>query len=63
MSVSTLMMMVALMGPVGLPSSKLARKNPPRPKPKPHGWEGDGVKPEGETRQQRRARERKETEQ
>ncbi len=37
----------------------LAPKSPPKPPPPSVGWEGDGVLPERETRQQRRARERK----
>ncbi len=52
--------MAASLGPIGLPVSDLAPKQPPRTPPdRPH-WGGDGITPENETRQQRRARERKE---
>jgi hypothetical protein len=52
--------MSASPGPVGLPVSDLAPKQLPRKPPdRPH-WDGDGIAPENETRQQRRARERKE---
>lgn len=40
-------------------ASQLAPKNPPKPPPPNYGWQGDGVLPERETRQQRRERMRK----
>lgn len=53
---------IAAGGPVGLPISNLAPKRvgPPRHPDRPK-WSGDGVSPERETRQQRRAKARKET--
>lgn len=60
MKASMLMAVMASVSPIGipLPSSALAPKNPPRKPPPNMGWQGDGVEPERETRQQRRLRER-----
>ncbi len=60
MNLAMIAAMSASLGPISLPVSDIARKQPPRKLPdRPH-WDGDGIAPENETRQQRRARERKE---